>query len=74
MINLTKLNGSDIVLNAELIETVESRPDTIITLTDGNKIMVKESVSQVVDKTIKYRQDINLISLENISRLMEEKS
>ena len=58
MIYLTRLNDSTIVINSDLIEFVESIPDTIITLATGQKIMVKESVEDVVDKTMKYKQEI----------------
>jgi len=56
MVILTKLNGSSVAVNAELIETVETTPDTIITLTTGKKILVKESVSTVIDHIIDYRR------------------
>ena len=72
MIDVTKLNGEGIVLNAELIETIESRPDTLITLTSGNKIMVKEKVDEVIEKVEKYRKKINVLSLEKISAMLKE--
>ena len=72
MITVTKLNGENIVFNAELIETVESRPDTVITLTTGNKIMVKERVSDIVDKVKQYKKDINLIAVEKLIHITEE--
>ena len=58
MINLTRLNDSKIVVNSDLIEFVEAIPDTIITLTTGQKFMVKESVEQVVNKVTEYRRSI----------------
>ncbi len=54
MIKLTRLNGKELVVNAELIETVEPTPDTILTLTTGKKIMVKESIEEVVEKVKGY--------------------
>jgi flagellar protein FlbD len=72
MITVTKMNGESIVLNAELIETVEARPDTLITLTTGNKIMVKEEVSEIVEKAKEYRRSVNLINLEKFSKINEE--
>ena len=48
MIHLTRLNESKLVLNSDLIEFVEALPDTIITLTTGQKIIVKESVDEIV--------------------------
>lgn len=59
MINLTKLNDSKIVINSDLIEFVEAIPDTIVTLTTGQKIMVKESVEDVVNMVIEYKRNIS---------------
>ena len=73
MISVTRMNGDKLVLNADLIETVESRPDTILTLTTGNRIMVKETVEELIVKVKQYKKDINLITLENLSSLAEEK-
>ena len=50
MIDVTRLNGKNFVLNAELIEVMEETPDTVITLTTGHKYLVKESVDEVLDK------------------------
>ena len=58
MINLTKLNDSKIVINSDLIEFIEAIPDTIVTLTTGQKIMVKESVEDVVNKVLEYKRKI----------------
>ena len=58
MITLTKLNDTQFVLNAELIKTVEETPDTVITITTGNKYIVKENAKEVVDKVIQYKKDI----------------
>jgi flagellar protein FlbD len=55
MIELTKLHNQKFVLNAELIESVEETPDTIITLISGKRIMVKESVGDVVEKVVEYK-------------------
>lgn len=58
MIELTKLNGTSIIVNADLIETVEPTPDTIITTTTGKKIVVADKVEDVVRKTIEYKRKI----------------
>lgn len=58
MIKVTRLNDTEIVLNAELIEFVEETPDTVITMTTGRKIVVKESVDEIIDKVIQYKQKI----------------
>jgi len=57
MIKVTRINGIKITINAELIEIVESTPDTIISLTTGKKFLVKDTVEEVIDKVLKYRQD-----------------
>ena len=55
MIKVTKLNGRELVVNADLIEFVESTPDTLISLTTGRKIMVLEELDDVVSRAISYR-------------------
>lgn len=58
MITLHKINGEPVVLNAELIETIESTPDTLITLIDRRRLMVGETVQEVVERVIDYRHMI----------------
>ncbi|MBQ7972774.1 MAG: flagellar FlbD family protein [Lachnospiraceae bacterium] len=58
MIEVTKLNGEIILLNSDLIETVEETPDTVITLTSGKKIIVKEGRQEVKNLVKSYRKDI----------------
>ena len=61
MIKLTRLDGESFILNAELIRDVEARPDTYITLTNGEKIVVAESPDEVLRRTVAYQQAKNLI-------------
>lgn len=56
MIKLTLYNDSDVILNADLIEFVERTPDTLISLITGKKVMVKESVEDVISKVVSYRR------------------
>jgi len=58
MIKLTKFKTTDheFVLNAELIETVEETPDTVITLTNGKKLIVSESMDEVVRLVMEYHK------------------
>jgi len=58
MIEVTKINNEKILLNADLIETVECTPDTVITLTTGRKIIVKESRQDLKNLVKSYRRDI----------------
>ncbi len=56
MIKLTRLGGEPFVLNAELIRYVEARPDTFITLTTGERIIVVESMDEVMRRAVTYQQ------------------
>ncbi|MFT5322294.1 MAG: flagellar protein FlbD [Planctomycetaceae bacterium] len=60
MIKLTKLNGDEFVVNAELIRYVESRPDTYVTLTTDDRFIVKESLEEVVSRSISYSRLVRL--------------
>lgn len=58
MVEITKMNGQKILVNPDLIETVEETPDTVMTLTTGRKIIVKESRQEVKNLVKLYRKDI----------------
>jgi flagellar protein FlbD len=58
MIKLTRLNRSPLVLNSDLIEHMEITPDTVITLTTGQKLMVLESAEEVIARVIEFRRSI----------------
>ena len=58
MIRLTRLNHVPLVLNSDLIEQVEVTPDTVITMTTGEKIMVLESADQIMDRVVQFRRTI----------------
>jgi flagellar protein FlbD len=62
MIKVTRLNGQLIVLNADLIEFVEEIPDTIISLTTGKKIMVKESAEEIIDRVVGYKRSTRSVA------------
>lgn len=55
MIELTKLNGSPLVLNSDLIKTAEASPDTMLTLINGEKLIVREPCAEVVERVLAYR-------------------
>ena len=67
MIVLSKLNGTEFVLNCELIETIYANPDTTIHLPDGRIYIVKETMEQVIQKSVAYKREIfrDLLSLNN---------
>lgn len=58
MIVLTKLRGERFTLNCDLIETITENPDTTILLTNGSLHIVKESMQDVIDKTVEFRRRI----------------
>lgn len=58
MIELTRLNGLPFILNCDHIESIEENPDTVITLTNGKKIIVKERRQEVKNLVISYKRDI----------------
>ncbi len=60
MILLRRLNGTEFWLNAELIEQVESTPDTVITLTTGNNILVLDKRDAVIEKIVAYQRQTKL--------------
>jgi len=61
MIRLTKLNGDEFVVNAELIRFVEKRPDTYVTLTSNDRFVVRESMEEVVKRSIAYSQALRTL-------------
>jgi len=58
MIELTRLNGHPLIINAELIKFVEQNPDTVITLVTGDKMVVREPASEVMRRTLDYRRNL----------------
>ena len=58
MVEVTKINGQKILVNPDLMEIVEETPDTMISLTTGRKIIVKESRQEVKNLVKLYRKDI----------------
>ena len=56
MIRLHRLDGKELVVNADLIETVESTPDTVLSLTTGRKLVVRESVEEVIEEVVRYHR------------------
>lgn len=59
MIQVTRLDGSPVVINAELIELVETTPDTVLSLTTSKKMVVRESVEEVVGRIVRYNRMIH---------------
>jgi len=72
VIRVTRLNGSELMLNAILIETAEETPDTIITLTTGKKFVVRESAADVVSSVRSYMRQIGAFPLSVKSHDLED--
>jgi flagellar protein FlbD len=56
MIRVSRLDGTEFVVNAELIQLIESTPDTVLSLIDGDKFIVREPLDEVVARVIAYRR------------------
>lgn len=74
MIQVTRINNTQFVINADWIETVESTPDTVITLTNGKKFVVTEKVNEVIDRVIEYKQKVFFLNRTiNTSTINDDK-
>lgn len=67
MIHLTRLNNETFVINAELILFIDRTPDTMVTMVNGNRVHVRESVDEVIERTLDYhariaRRDVSLLT------------
>ena len=72
MILLTKINSAPIAVNCDLIEYIEETPDTVITLTNSDRVLVRESLTVIIDKIVHYRRLISgLIETERQRKLYE---
>ena len=58
MIALTRLNGQPIMVNSDLIESIEPTPDTVVTLTSGNKLVVRDSMEEIQARIIDFKRKI----------------
>jgi flagellar protein FlbD len=78
MIQLTRLNNTPMVVNSDLIKFIEKAPDTMLTLVTGEKVVVLESVDQVVDRIIEFRSRIHhgdaAAQAASIRRMLEQES
>jgi len=58
MIQLTRLNGQPLVINSDLIKLIENAPDTVISLVNGEKIVVRETVEQILGRIVQFRRRV----------------
>lgn len=59
MIIVTRLNDKELVINSDYLECMEETPDTTITMTTGRKIIVKESIDEILEQIIEFKKKIN---------------
>jgi flagellar protein FlbD len=64
MIELTRLNGNPMILNSDLIKTAEASPDTMLTLINGEKMIVRETLAELMERVLAYRAQL----LANVAR------
>jgi flagellar protein FlbD len=62
MIIVTRLHGGPVAVNCDLIERVEATPDTVVTLVDGGRYVVRETVAEIVDKIRDYRASVVMLA------------
>lgn len=60
MILVTRLNGSELVVNDDLIEFIERTPETVLSMTEGKKITVKESIEEILERIVAFRRRLGL--------------
>jgi flagellar protein FlbD len=58
MIQLTRLNGSPLLINSDLIKLIENAPDTVISLVNGEKIVVRETSEQILERIVQFRRRV----------------
>jgi flagellar protein FlbD len=68
MIELTRLNGRPIVLNCDLIKTAEASPDTMLTLINGEKLIVREKITDIVERVLAYRARLLAVVARRLHR------
>ncbi|HHW23189.1 MAG TPA: flagellar FlbD family protein [Clostridiaceae bacterium] len=74
MIKVTRINNTQLIINADWIETVEATPDTVITLTNGRKYVVAETVEDIINRVIEYKQKTFILNRTiNTSSINDDK-
>jgi flagellar protein FlbD len=68
MIKAHRLNGQAVIINAELIESIESVPDTVINLYTNNRLVIKESMDEVYGMIMEYKRAINKPTIDNLTK------
>jgi flagellar protein FlbD len=73
MIRLTRLNHRPLVVNSDLIEFIENAPDTVITLVTGDKLVVRESVEEIMDRIVEFRHRLLPTSFAVLPAVLDSK-
>lgn len=74
MIVLTKINNNLIAVNSDLIEYIEETPDTVITLTNSDRVVVQEGMTEIIEKVVQYRRLVaGLVEAETARQLRSVK-
>lgn len=60
MIKLTRVNGSELLINESFIETAEETPDTVVTMQNGHRYFVKETVDEILQKAMEFEKEKNI--------------
>jgi len=68
MIELTRLNGRAMMVNSDLIKTAEASPDTMLTLINGEKVIVREPIAEVVERILAYRSRLLAVVARRLER------
>jgi len=71
MIELTRLNGRAMMLNSDLIKTAEASPDTMLTLINGEKVIVREEIAEVVERILAYRARLLAVIARRLEHMGE---
>ena len=74
MIKVTRIDGEVFMLNAELIRYIESRPDTFLTLTTGERVIVREPMDEVMERAIAYQQRKFMLPTPSPANLQQARS
>lgn len=68
MIKVHRLNGQEVVINAELIESIESVPDTVVNLYTNNRLVLKETMDEVYGLIMEYKRSIHKPTIDNLTK------
>ena len=71
MIKVTRLNDSVLMINVEMIQSLQATPDTVITFTNHDRLMVKEPVEEISQRIVEYQRLVNPVQVETADNMLE---